>query len=286
MILEILAIIFSFVSMLFASLTFFLCDRKIVKIEKARRDNEIEEKRKLSYLNRPQFKVVDYKFDTKSLGYKKENDFDIDVFFLPYESLDVNAEIYTPLYPKKKKTELDFIKEGLNHQYKKPICHYLDVYDKKNEWVSFELHLKNIGNSRIRFYYLLLEAERQGSIVDAKDARHYNTLKTFKGAEYVSVGKRNFIEIGDIIKIKINFHKDYILANSFSSPFALFLEAEDGTHWTQGIFLDPNQTLESHLVSNEEFTNYFQGYFLDAVMYDRIYWSKKNYKESNGDNFC
>ena len=279
MVLEIIAIVLSSLSVLFSLLTFFLHDRKLVKIEEARRKNEIEERERNSYLNRPQLKVVYSSFDIKTFGYKYEDDFDIDIFFLPYESLDVDESIFTPLYPNKKKSKGDFIKEGKNNQHKSPICTYKDVYNKKDEWVSFVIHLKNVGKSKIKFYYLLCEAERSGSIIDANNDYEFQMLTMTKGAEYQCTGKRNFIEVNDIIKIKLNFHKDYILGNSFSAPFALYIEAEDGTHWCQGIFLDPNQTLESYSVSSEEFLNYYQGYYLDAVMYDRVYWAKKNKKK-------
>lgn len=276
MVLEIIAIVLSSLSVLFSLLTFFLHDRKLVKIEEARRKNEIEERERNSYLNRPQLKVVYSSFDIKTFGYKYEDDFDIDIFFLPYESLDVDESIYTP---NKKKSKGNFIKEGKNNQHKSPICTYKDVFNKKDEWVNFVIHLKNVGKSKIKFYYLLCEAERSGSIIDANNDYEFQMLTMTKGAEYQCTGKRNFIEVNDIIKIKLNFHKDYILGNSFSAPFALYIEAEDGTHWCQGIFLDPNQTLESYSVSSEEFLNYFQGYYLDAVMYDRVYWAKKNKKK-------
>lgn len=278
MILEIVAIILSSLSVLFSLLSFFLHDRKLVKIEEARIKNEIEERERNSYLNRPQLKVTYSSFDTKTFGYKHEEDFDIDIFFLPYESLDVDESIYTPLYPDKKKSKGDFIKEGKNNTHKTPTCTYKDVFNKKDEWVNFVVHLKNVGKSKIKFYYLLCKAERSGSIIDASNDYGFQMLTMSKRAEYTCTGKRNFIEINDIIKIKFNFHKDYILENSFSSPFALYIEAEDGTHWCQGIFLNPNQTLESYSVSPEEFSNYFQGYFLDAVMYDRVYRAKKNKK--------
>ena len=283
MVIEIIAIILSSLSVLFSLLTFFLHDRKLVKIEEARRKNEIKEQDRNAYLNRPQLKVIYSSFDTKIFGYKHEDDFDIDIFFLPYETLDVDESIYTPLYPKKK-SSCDFIKEGKNNRLKAPICTYKDVYNKKDEWVSFVIHLKNVGKSKIKFYYLLCKAERSGSIVDAYNDYGFKVLTMSQGAAYQCTGKRNFIEIDDVIKIKLSFHKDYILGNSFSAPFALYIEAEDGTYWRQGIFLDPYQTLESHSVTSEEFTKYYQGYFLDAVMYDRVYWDKKNKRKQQASN--
>ena len=140
MVLEIIAIVLSSLSVLFSLLTFFLHDRKLVKIEEARRKNEIEERERNSYLNRPQLKVVYSSFDIKTFGYKYEDDFDIDIFFLPYESLDVDESIFTPLYPNKKKSKGDFIKEGKNNKHKSPICTYKDVYNKKDEWLSFVIH--------------------------------------------------------------------------------------------------------------------------------------------------
>ena len=279
-VLEIIAIVFSFVSVVTSLLTFLFYDRKIVKIEEARRKNEIEEQRKTEYLNRPQLKTVYAEFDVERLGYKPEEDFDIDIFFLPYESLDVDETNYTPLYPSSKKAnEDDFIKEGANNDYKRPICKYKDVYNKKEEWVSFVLHLENVGKSKIMFYYLLSEAERQGSIIDAYNDYQFKVLTVTRGADHACSGKRNFIEIGDVIKVKLNFHKDFIIANGFSSPFAIYMESEDGSKWRQGIFLGKDQILESYRVTESEFSKYYQGYFLDAVMYDRIYWAKKNAKK-------
>ena len=81
MVLEIIAIVLSSLSVLFSLLTFFLHDRKLVKIEEARRKNEIEERERNSYLNRPQLKVVYSSFNIKTFGYKYEDDFDIDIFF-------------------------------------------------------------------------------------------------------------------------------------------------------------------------------------------------------------
>ena len=34
-------------------------------------------------------------------------------------------------------------------------CSYVDVYDRKEEWVNEIIHLKNVGKSNIDSYYLL-----------------------------------------------------------------------------------------------------------------------------------
>ena len=58
------------------------------------------------------------------------------------------------------------------------------------------------------------------------------------------------------------------------------MKTEDGECWQQGLFLNNYEKNQSYKISNKEFTDYYQGYFLDAVMYDRVYWGIVNSKKN------
>lgn len=249
------------------------------KLEIERRQDELEKKHKELINNRPQFEVVSYRKNLDNPGYVKDDTFNFDVLFLPYKSLSCDMDNYSELYQRDRKTgEQDFIKNGRKNEPKKPICEYKDIYNKKEEWVSFEFELENIGKSNLQFHYLLNAMEKTGSLVNLKDRRYYKVLIDSKGCEHSVTSTKNDVKIGERIKIKINFHKDYIVTNTFSTSFLINMKTEDGECWQQGIFLDNHEKNQSHKISNKEFSDYYQGYYLDAVMYDRAYWGIVNSK--------
>lgn len=225
------------------------------KLELERRKDELEKKRKEQINNRPQFEVVSYSNNLSNPGYVHDDSFNFDVLFLPYKSLNCDMDNYSDLYQRK------------------------DIYNKKDEWVSFEFELKNIGKSNLQFYYLLNGMEKVGSLVNLKNEQYYKVLIDSKGCEHCVTSTKNDVAIGEKIKIKINFHKDYIASNTFSTSFLINMKTEDGECWQQGLFLNNYEKNQSYKISNKEFTDYYQGYFLDAVMYDRVYSGIVNSKK-------
>ena len=63
--------------------------------------------------------------------------------------------------------------------------------------------------------------EKLGSLIDLKSDLHYEALCQYKGGEYVAHSDKNDILICEHIKIRINFHKYYVLSNMFSTAFLL-----------------------------------------------------------------
>lgn len=247
------------------------------KIERERRQDEKEKKYKDTIKNRPQFKIVSYSENSANPGYVKDDSLNLDVLFLPYKSLSCDLKNYSKLYKFNRKTlKQEFIPNGIKGYQKKPICEYEDIYNKKNEWVSFTFELENIGKSNIQFYYLLNGMERYGSLIDIKTDTSYKTLCNYKVCDHVVVSNKNNILVGEHVKLRINFHKDFIFSSPISTSFLLNMETDDGEYWQQGLFLDNHETNQSHQINSEEFLNYYRGFFLDAVMYDRVYWGIVN----------
>ena len=248
------------------------------KIELERRKEEKEKKYKELIKNRPQFKIINYIENFNKPGYKKDETYDFDVLFLPYKSLNCDMTNYSELYKKNGVEEFNFNKVGRRKTPKKPICIYEDIYDKKDEWVNVTFELKYLGNIGLQFYYLLNGMEKMGSLINIKTDEWYKTLTACKTCEHIVIPEINNVNKGDKIKIRINYHKNYIAAKNISTSYLLNMETEDGEFWQQGLFLGSREQNQSHTISPREFTAYYQGAYLDAVMFDRIYWDTINKK--------
>lgn len=272
----VISIIVAIISLVVSILAYIQTNRNnkfTQKLELERRKDELEKKCKEQINNRPQFEVVSYSNNVSNPGYVQDDSFNFDVLFLPYKSLNCDMDNYSDLYQRNRKSgEQEYIKNGRKNEPKKAICEYKDIYNKKDEWVSFEFELKNIGKSNLQFYYLLNGMEKVGSLVNLKNEQYYKVLIDSKGCEHCVTSTKNDVAIGEKIKIKINFHKDYIASNTFSTSFLINMKTEAGECWQQGLFLNNYEKNQSYKISNKEFTDYYQGYFLDAVMYDRVYW--------------
>ena len=66
------------------------------------------------------------------------------------------------------------------------------------------------------------------------------------------------------------------MSKCLSTSFVLHMETEASDFWAQGLSYDKNQTSISRKITPTEFFDYYQGDYLDAVMYDRVYWSQFN----------
>lgn len=279
----VISIIIAIISLVVSILAFIQTSKNnkfTQKLEIERRKDELEMKYKELIKNRPQFEIISYNNTLEKPGYVQDNSFNIDVLFLPYKSLNCDIDNYSELYKRDKKSgEQYYVMTGRKNEPKKPICEYKDIYDKKEEWVSFEFELKNIGKSNLQFYYLLNGMEKVGSLISLRNEEYYKALISAKGCEHVATSTKNDVAIGEKIKIKINFHKDYIASNTFSTSFLINMKTEDGECWQQGLFLNNYEKNQSYKISNKEFTDYYQGYFLDAVIYDRAYWGIVNSKK-------
>lgn len=245
---------------------------RLNKRDEERRAEEKRLRQKELIKNRPQFQVISIKDTFQNPGFTVDDSFDFDFLFLPYDNLDCDMSNYTPLYQKDGKTPNV---KGI-YGNKKPICKYKDIYNKRDEWVSYQIEFKNIGATNIAFYYILNLCEKMGSIISIKDDYMYQVLKRYNGCEHVVKPLKNNNRPGDIIKVRINFHKDYIVCSPISCGLAFYIETEDMEFWQQGIFFSNKEDNQSHQITSREFSDYYRGEFLDAAMYDRIYWSKYN----------
>ncbi|MCL2570638.1 MAG: hypothetical protein FWE16_05570 [Firmicutes bacterium] len=276
-------------SILFAGLGFALAlaafiftlknDRRVRVLDEHRIRADEAERRRQEILGRPQFKVI----SGESVKYNANDkvDYDIDAFFLPYESLDADMINFTPLYNKNGNPSSGFNPKGRNGGFKKPYCKYKDVFKNKNkDWVSWVVELENIGKSNVIWFYLLSNLERDGSLMQNCE-QWYQTLSTTGGAEYVVPGRETMISTGDRIKLRVSFHKNHIVQNFWGCSFDLMMETEDGSRWRQILSHDNNRLIMSKKTTAEEMSKYYRGEFLDAVMYDRVYWDKYNFGGGN-----
>lgn len=263
--------IISLIIAILSLLSSIFYNSKSNKREDERRAEEKRLRQKEKIKNRPQFKVIGIYNNFENPGYVKDDSLDFDLLFLPYDKLDCDTSNYTPLYKRDSSPNI----KG-RHGNKKPICEYKDVYCKRNEWVSYVIEFENIGATNIAFYYILNTQDKVGSIIDIKTDYTYQILKQYKGCEHIVTPQKNNNRPGDKIKVRVNFHKDFVLFNPISSCLAFNFETEDGEYWQQGIFFTDKEDNQSHQINWKEFSDYYRGEFLDAVMYDRIYCSKKH----------
>ena len=263
--------IISLVIAILSLLSSIFYNSKANKREDERRAEEKRLRQKEKIKNRPQFKVTEIHNNFEQPGYVKDELLDFDLLFLPYDELDCDTSNFTPLY---KLNGVPNVKGKCGN--KKPICKYKDIYSKRNEWVSYVIEFENIGATNIAFYYILNTQDKVGSIIDIKTDYTYQILQQYNGCEHIVTPQKNNNRPGDRIKVRINFHKDFVLYNPISSCLAFNFETEDGEFWQQGIFFTDKEDNQSHQITGKEFSDYYRGEFLDAVMYDRIYWSKIN----------
>ena len=244
--------------------------------EEDRRKDEKEQKDRARQKNRPQFKLVSVKKNLNEFEYFKDKNLDFDVLFLPYSYLDCDTDNYTPLYDDKNPER--YIVKGKNSN-KKPICKYVNIYDKKSEWVNVTMEYENVGHSSIEMFYLLNMCEKQGSIINIMTDEDYETLQLCQGCDHVVTPQRNRNNPGDKIKIRVNFHKNYVENKNYI--LALYMQTEYKEFWCQYIYVGEREEDKSFLIDSKEYSDYYRGEYLDAVMYDRVYWSKINRGENN-----
>ena len=192
---SIITIVISTIGLTIAILSFihsYKNNARIRKLEEDRFHKEQEEKLKKEKLERPQFSILSSDI-TESYNESRNDEFDIDAVFLPYKNLTVDADNFSPLYPKGGNEE-GFIKVGKKKIFKTPICEYYDIFEKKTEWVSWIIELENTGKSNIQFYYLLTTMERSGSLIENSEQWH-KTVTVTRRSQYVVSSKKALSEL-------------------------------------------------------------------------------------------
>lgn len=193
-------------------------EQRIIKKEKSQKYEEV-------YNNRPEFHIEEMKdrFSRPGTGIKSDK---------------CDLELYIP---KIKSCCVENTSVELNYgEYNKNI----------NEWVCRKFFLKNIGKTAVYSLTVAMNFKRSACLFS------YNEILF----ELLDQGSVNYSHMydrrigpGEIITIKLCFHKDHIIGGLLSALLDIYSCDDHNRYWAQPFFAPDDKLYESRLVSYNEY---------------------------------
>jgi len=222
------ALVMSIVSIVLTGL-FGLWNLKItVESHQMKKDEFFRNKKKYlqeEFDKRPKLELVSYKKTMDKYGYKLDQS-DIDAFIVPfidYKIIDSRRILFS--------------------------------YDPKtinqNEWVNIQFKLKNDGKTAIKELYFACNSPQNTSVFDVKNDEYKIFIE--HGAIQYRVSSFEEIKPQQVISIKVNFHKDFVVGNPISAEASLWLIDTYGNIWEQPIFFHHGKVYDSKQKTYKEF---------------------------------
>jgi hypothetical protein len=224
-----IAIIISIIGVVI-SLTIGVWNIKInlenTKLKKIEVDRELKNDQKKRFDIRPKFELLS---SSDLIEYDaNKNEFDIDCLVVPIKNHDENG------------ARIRFT--------------YDDKFKNKEDWMSIEYVLKNAGSSTIDYFYIAWNLPKTTSLFDV-NRNEYMFYFEQKLLNYRVLCEKN-IKKEQVIKIRINFHKDCIIYKNFSAEADFWMIDEYKQYWSQPFFVHKKIIYDSCLVSHDDFKNY------------------------------
>jgi hypothetical protein len=132
------------------------------------------------------------------------------------------------------------------------------IYDKKNlnrdEWVSVEFVLKNVGKSTVSESWFAWNSPKDTALFDVKGDSYILTIQNqFLNYRVLST---KTLKTNDEISIRINFHKDRIMSGWFMAEASIWLFDEYRKIWMQPLFVHTGEIYDSTKKSFKEFKDF------------------------------
>lgn len=128
---------------------------------------------------------------------------------------------------------------------------YDDKFKNKEDWVSIEYELKNAGSSTIDYFYIAWNLPKTTSLFDV-NRNQYEYFLDQKLLNYRVICEKS-IKKEQVIKVRINFHKDCIISKILSAEAEFWMIDEYMQYWSQPLFVHKKIVYDSCLVNHEDF---------------------------------
>lgn len=133
----------------------------------------------------------------------------------------------------------------------------------QNEWVNIQFKLKNEGKAAIKQLYFACNSQQNTSVFDVKNDEYKSLIS--HGAINYRVSSFEEIKPQQVISIKVNFHKDYVMGNPISAEASLWLIDTYGNIWEQPVFFHHGKVYDSKQKTYKEFNE--QTNWMEIIKY-------------------
>ena len=150
----------------------------------------------------------------------------------------------------------------------------------KQNWVSITFVLRNIGKSEINNLYLSWNSPKNTSLFEIKN-NEYKYFIDYQHLNYRVLLDKS-IKHGWEIRIKINFHKDFVAHSFISAEASIWMFDEYNNIWEQPLFVHNNRIYDSTKRNFSEFKNFTDT--VDAIKCFEnpyLWWVSFNYHNPN-----
>lgn len=172
--------------------------------------NKEDEKRELTFKDRPEMAIIDYKDYTQRVGYGVKKKCDIELFVARIDKVDVEGRV-----------KAVYRKEDFN----------------KKEWCCVIYTLKNAGKTDVSILDIISCNKGNTCVFPCADAEDWaskellNYSKTYDKKIYV----------GETITLKLCYHKESILSGIFFASIIIGMRDSNKHYWQQAFFCTKRQ---------------------------------------------
>lgn len=196
---------------------------------KEKREDRLEAKKSQRevFQNRPEMQIVDFKDYITRTGYGVKQKCDIGLFVARIENVTVEG--------KKKNAIVN--------------AHYKGEHLNPDEWCCVIYTLKNAGKTDISIMDIMWHFQQSSCIFPADEARQWAEGKLLK----YSYCYDKKIRIGEMVSLKICYHKNVIIPGLVSATFSIGMIDDNGRYWVQPLFAPQNKVYDSRAISPKEY---------------------------------
>ena len=187
--------------------------------EEQNRQLEIEKKKELIH-NRPELEIVSYSPITKEYGYTE---------------LDLNNTPHIDVF-------MCYATEKSDEEIKKVL--------KKDDWVHCEYALRNVGTQSL--YSVEVFSQTTGLVVIDLNEHRSSFFPKYLIMNSHAQYQRRRIHKGDMLLLRLWYHKEYVYGDPSRNPITLILKDFDKNFWEQPINAPYDFLEESKQISYEE----------------------------------
>lgn len=110
-------------------------------------------------------------------------------------------------------------------------------YDKKlyddEDIIYKDFFFENIGKSFVTEFYFVSNNKKHVSVFDFSSRKAWMNTNFIR---YDILYDKSCIEVGDCLKIRLSYKKEFLHTNLFSADFSIYYRDEYGNYWEQAFF--------------------------------------------------